>query len=72
MHATRPWPEPVKLLFDENLSHRLPTTPADLFPDSAHVRHLGMARPAESDVWGYAQQSNFAIVTQDSDFAERS
>jgi hypothetical protein len=32
----------VKLLFDENLSPKLPCLLADLFPDSLHVRDVGM------------------------------
>jgi len=32
----------MKLLFDQNLSPRLPSLLADLYPDSAHVRDSGM------------------------------
>lgn len=32
----------MKLLFDENLSHKLVRTLEDLFPDSEHVRDLGL------------------------------
>ncbi|HKQ73459.1 MAG TPA: DUF5615 family PIN-like protein [Blastocatellia bacterium] len=32
----------MKLLFDQNLSPRLPRLLADIFPDSAHIRELGM------------------------------
>jgi predicted nuclease of predicted toxin-antitoxin system len=31
----------VKLLFDQNLSPRLPSKLADLYPGSQHVRELG-------------------------------
>ncbi len=34
----------MKLLFDANLSPRLPTTLADIFPGSVHVRDLGLGR----------------------------
>ena len=34
----------MKLLFNQNLSYRLPARLADLFPDSAHVRPLGLAQ----------------------------
>jgi hypothetical protein len=32
----------MKLLFDENLSPKLPSRLSDLFPDSLHVRDVGM------------------------------
>jgi predicted nuclease of predicted toxin-antitoxin system len=32
----------MKLLFDENLSPNLPHRLRDLFPDSLHVRDVGM------------------------------
>ena len=34
----------MKLLFDQNLSHRLPSLLSDLFPDSAQVRLLDLGR----------------------------
>ena len=33
----------MKLLFDQNLSHRLLTELGDLFPGSQHLRMLGRA-----------------------------
>jgi predicted nuclease of predicted toxin-antitoxin system len=32
----------MKLLFDQNLSHKLVDRLADVFPDSLHVRDIGM------------------------------
>ena len=32
----------MKLLFDENLSYKLVRLLADLFPDSVHVRDVGL------------------------------
>ena len=61
----------MKLLFDQNLSHRLPARLADLFPDSAHVRLLGKDRASDNDIWQLAKDAGFVIVTQDSDFIER-
>lgn len=62
----------MKLLFDQNLSHKLPTRLADIYPDSVHVRQLGMERSADEVIWLYAQKGGYAIVTQDADYAERS
>ena len=45
---------------------------AEMYPGSAHVRLLGMERADDRAIWEYAKGNGFAIVTQDSDFNERS
>jgi predicted nuclease of predicted toxin-antitoxin system len=59
----------LKLLFDANLSPKLATSLAGLFPDSAHVFHTGLARfTSDETIWEYARANGFTIVTADSDF----
>ena len=62
----------MKLLFDQNLSHRLPARLGDLFPDSAHVRSASLEHADDQQIWEFAKANGFAIVSQDADFAERS
>jgi predicted nuclease of predicted toxin-antitoxin system len=62
----------VKLLFDQNLSHRLARLPADLFPGSLHVRDVSLKTADDPVVWDYAKQHGFMIVSKDSDFHQRS
>ena len=62
----------MKLLFDQNLSHRLPDWLADIFPGSVQVRAIGLDRADDGVIWEYAKTNGFGIVTQDADFAERS
>lgn len=62
----------MKLLFDQNLSPRLPMTLADIFHDSVHVREVGLRDAADSVIWDYAKQHGFAIVSKDADFQQRS
>jgi predicted nuclease of predicted toxin-antitoxin system len=62
----------VKLLFDENLSHRLVTALADLYPGSAHPRDCGLRGGSDDQVWQYALENGFVIVSKDSDFCQRS
>lgn len=62
----------MKLLFDQNLSPRLPTRLAGMFPDSAHVRTVGLSRASDSEVWEYARANDFAIASKDGDFRQRS
>jgi predicted nuclease of predicted toxin-antitoxin system len=62
----------VKLLFDENLSPRLASLPADVFPGSAHVFDCGLGNSADEEIWEYARAGGFTVVSRDSDFQERS
>lgn len=62
----------MKLIFDENLSPRLPQVLADLYPDSTHVHACGLESADDSAIWKYAKENGFAIVTKDSDFQDRS
>jgi predicted nuclease of predicted toxin-antitoxin system len=62
----------VKLLFDENLSPRLVESLSDPYPGSKHVHSLELGGADDSAVWEYAKAHGFAIVSKDSDFAERS
>ena len=62
----------MRLLFDQNLAPRLSIDLADLYPDSAHVRHVGLERANDDLVWRYAKAGGFAIVTKDDDFRQLS
>ena len=61
----------MKLLFDQNLAPQLAVRLSDGFPDSLHVRDLGLERAPDADVWRAALERGQAIVTRDSDFQER-
>lgn len=41
------------------------------FPGSAHVRTFGMATAADPAVWAFAAAGGYAVVSKDSDFAQR-
>jgi len=60
----------MKLLFDQNLSFKLCRVIADLFPESNHVRLLGLSELGDRVLWDYAKTNGFTIVSQDVDFAE--
>ncbi|MEO0770184.1 MAG: DUF5615 family PIN-like protein [Cyanobacteria bacterium J06649_4] len=62
----------MRLLFDHNLSPRLVTRLADLYPDSQHVFLLDMGEASDREIWNYAQQHNFTVVTRDSDYNDLS
>jgi predicted nuclease of predicted toxin-antitoxin system len=62
----------VKLLLDENLSDRIIHRIVDLYPDSEHVKTLGLINTDDSMIWEYAKTNGFVIVSKDSDFHQRS
>ncbi len=62
----------MKLLLDENLSPRLTASIGDLYPGSLHVEECGLDGAADEQVWRFAGENGFAIVSKDSDFSELS
>src|SRR5712675_2151432 len=62
----------MKMLFDQNLSPRLPRLLADIYADSVHVREVGLRDAVDFDIWQYAKVHGYAIVSKDSDFQQRS
>ena len=62
----------MKLLFDQNLSWRLPQKLADLYPNSQHIREAGLKESEDIDIWEYAKANDFVIVSKDTDFQQRS
>lgn len=62
----------MKLLLDENLSDRIINRIVDLYPDSTHVKTLGLTNTDDAVIWEYAKANDFVIVSKDSDFYQRS
>jgi predicted nuclease of predicted toxin-antitoxin system len=62
----------MKLLLDENLSDRIVPRIIDLYPESTHVKALGLTNTDDALIWEYAKSNGFVIVSKDSDFHQRS
>ncbi|MDZ8031877.1 MULTISPECIES: DUF5615 family PIN-like protein [unclassified Nostoc] len=62
----------MKLLLDENLSDRIISRIVDLYPDSVHVKTLGLINTDDVVIWEYAKVHDFVIASKDSDFHQRS
>jgi len=62
----------LKLLFDQNISRKLPRHLGDIYPDSQHVVELNLAKADDAEIWQYAKENGFAIVSKDTDFQQRS
>ncbi|MBC8171721.1 MAG: DUF5615 family PIN-like protein [Anaerolineae bacterium] len=58
----------MKLLLDNNLSPRLVIRLLNLYPDSTHVVTTGLDTASDLEVWKYAQQAGYCLVTKDADF----
>ena len=61
----------MKLLLDENLSDRIISRVADLFPGSTHIKAVGLIEADDFVVWEWAKQHEFTIVSKDTDFHQR-
>ena len=62
----------MRLLFDQNLSHKLVARLADMFANSSHVRLVGLGSAGDDVVWDYAAAQGLSIVSKDSDYHQRS
>jgi predicted nuclease of predicted toxin-antitoxin system len=58
----------VKLLFDQNISFRTVNLLRISFPDAAHVKDFDLQYSTDKEIWNFAKDNNFTIVTFDSDF----
>lgn len=62
----------MKLLLDHNLSPKLVSRLADLYPGSSHVYLLGLETADDRAVWEYARREGYTIVSKDSDYNDLS
>lgn len=63
----------MKLLFDHNIYFSPPSPAARrYFPESTHVAVVGLGRATDWEIWAYARDHGYAIVTKDADFNDLS
>jgi predicted nuclease of predicted toxin-antitoxin system len=58
----------MKLLFDQNISYRLVARLNDILQDSRQISHCGLENSTDKQIWEYAKENDFIIVTFDGDF----
>jgi predicted nuclease of predicted toxin-antitoxin system len=51
----------MKLLLDQNLSHRLVKHLDERFPGSVQVSFLGMGEATDEEIWEYAREKGYVI-----------
>ena len=52
----------MKLLLDQNLSDRIISRISDLFPDSTHIKAVGLTEADDRVVWEWAKQHGFDCI----------
>lgn len=58
----------MKLLLDENISHKLVESIGLAFPGTKHIQHFDLAGKEDKIIFEFARDNNFCIVTFDEDF----
>lgn len=58
----------MKLLFDQNISFRIINKIALVYPNSEQVRRLQLENSSDLEIWTFAKNNNYTIITFDSDF----
>ncbi|MEH3115016.1 DUF5615 family PIN-like protein [Pedobacter terrae] len=60
----------MKLLFDQNISFRIIKLIQLAFPQREQIRKLNLENKSAKEIWTFAGQNDFTIVTFDADFYE--
>lgn len=60
----------MRLMFNQKLSVRLVGSLSDVYPGSSHVSLVGLDRASDAEVFDYALDNGYALVSKDVDFAE--
>lgn len=58
----------MKLLLDENLSRRIVPALQTAYPGSTQVALVGLEHANDREIWVFAKDRGFTIVTKDDDF----
>ena len=60
----------MKLLLDQNISRKLVSKLADPYPDSTPVALIDLERASDVEIWEYALERGYVLVSKDTDFCE--
>jgi len=58
----------MNILFDQNISFRLIKKIGDVFPLAKQVKELNLKNSADKEIWEFARDNDYTIITFDSDF----
>lgn len=57
----------MRLLFDQNVSFRVVKQLKPVLPDIVGVREVGLMNADDFEIWEYARQNDYTVVTFDKD-----
>lgn len=57
----------MRLLFDQNISYRVVKQLKGLLPECVGVKEVGLLNADDFEIWEYAKQQNYTVVTFDKD-----
>ncbi|VAW14595.1 hypothetical protein MNBD_BACTEROID03-1615 [hydrothermal vent metagenome] len=60
----------MKLLFDQNISYRLVKKIHEAFPLSDYIEAFGLTNAPGLEIWNFAKENDFTIVSFDGDFLD--
>ena len=60
----------MRLLFDQNLSRHLLSQLGVEYPESLHIIDVGLDTATDVEIWAWAGQHDYVIVSKDSDFRQ--
>jgi len=60
----------MKLLFDQNISYRILRLLPENFSNCCHLRSVGLLNCNDVEIWLFAKQKGFTLVTFDADFLD--
>lgn len=58
----------MRLLFDQNISHKVLAMLPEQYQGSTSVKLEGLWDNSDREIWEFARKNDYTIVTQDSDF----
>lgn len=58
----------MKLLLDENISRRIVPLLQECYPNTTHIVLIGLEGASDKEVWQYAKDHDYIIVSKDEDF----
>ena len=58
----------MRFLFDQNISHKILAMLPEQLSGSSSIKKEGLTNSTDREIWEFAKEKNYIIVTQDSDF----
>ena len=58
----------MRLLFDQNISFRVVKIILEFFPEAKHVKEFDLQFATDKQIWSFAKDNKYDIVTFDADF----